>query len=357
MCYINSLMENYIKNLRSKKDITCKNILKKHIGENDMYPLKFKKHFVEKVWGGRAFEKVFNMELPIDKKYGESWEVSSRANRMSYVENGHLRGKNLQELVDIFGEKILGKEVMERFKGKFPLLIKYLDINDRLSVQVHPEDEYALRVEGEFGKSESWYIIEASSDTKLIMGLKEGITKEEFQRKAAAKDFENMFNVISVRKGDFINVRPGLIHASLEGSVLICEIQQNSDTTYRIYDFDRLVEGQLRELHLDKATEVIDYGQKPEVSREDTRAKISLKGAIKQELIRGNYFNIDKLLVEGEFRDEINKNFKVYSILEGEGQIFHSGERYEVKKGDTYFIPAELDIVVSGRIEILKSYL
>lgn len=212
-------------------------------------------------------------------------------------------------------------------------------------------------MEKEFGKSESWYIIEASEDARLIMGLREGITKEEFLAKAKANDFTDMFNIVSVKRGDFINVNPGLVHASLEGSVVICETQQNSDTTYRIYDFDRKVNGVARELHLDKASDVINFNEKPEITTNESREKIALEGAQKEILVRGEYFNIDKLMVEGHFRDEINENFKVYSILEGEGKILHCGREYEVRKGDTYFIPAGLDVSVEGRIEILKSFL
>lgn len=322
-----------------------------------MYPLKFKKCFIEKIWGGRGLEEALDMVLPTADNYGESWEVSSHKNGMSYVESGSLQGKSLQELVDEGGTAFLGEEVYRRFKGKFPVLIKYLDVNDRLSVQVHPSDEYALRVEKEFGKSESWYIIDASDDARLIMGLKEGMTKKEFLVKAGANDFTDMFNIVSVKKGDFINVNPGLVHASLEGSVVICETQQNSDTTYRIYDFDRKVDGVARELHLDKALDVINFDEKPEITSNESREKISLEGATKEVLTRGEYFNIDKLVVEGRFRDELNVNFKVYSILEGEGRILHSGNEYGIKKGDTYFIPAGLDVSLEGRIEVLKSFL
>lgn len=322
-----------------------------------MYPLKFKKCFIEKVWGGRAFEESLGMELPTKANYGESWEVSSHKNGMSYVENGPLQGKSLKELVEEDARGLLGEDIEERFKGKFPLLVKYLDVNDRLSVQVHPSDEYALRVEREFGKSESWYIIEASEDAKLIMGIRDGITKEEFLRKARADDFTDLFNVISVKKGDCINVKPGLVHASLEGSVLMCEIQQNSDTTYRIYDFDRLVDGRKRELHLDKAADVINFDEKPEITTSKSRRAIKLPGADKEELIRCDYFNLDKLTVDGIFKDEVHANLKIYSVLEGEGIIVHSGIEYEIEKGDTYFIPAGMDTSIEGRVEILKSYL
>ncbi len=322
-----------------------------------MYPLKFKKCFIEKIWGGRAFEDVLDMELPENKKIGESWEVSSHKNGMSYVEEGSLKGKSLEELMESLGEELIGKEVYCRFNGKFPVLIKYLDVNDRLSVQVHPSDDYALRVEKEFGKSEAWYIIDASHDAQLIMGLKEGMTKEEFTGKAKAGNFDDMFNVISVKKGDCIYVKPGLVHASLEGSVVICEVQQNSDTTYRIYDFDRVIDGEKRELHIEKAAEVINFDEHPEISTVETRERIILDGAVKEEVVRCQYFNIDRLQVEGVYNDKLSPNFRVYSILDGEGKIIHSGKEYSAKKGDTYFIPAGLEVCIDGKLDILKSFL
>lgn len=322
-----------------------------------MYPLKFKKTLVKKVWGGRKFNTVLNMELPDDNLYGESWEVSSHKGGLSYVENGKYAGKALIDLVNEKKEEILGKEIVERFKGEFPLLIKYLDINDRLSVQVHPSDEYALRVEGEFGKSECWYVMEASEEATLILGIKDGITKELFKEKVDKKEFDGLFNHVKVKKGDFVNLLPGVVHATLEGSILICEVQQNSDKTYRIYDFDRLVDGKLRELHIDKALEVIDFEGKVQITTNETRQKISLLGAEKEELVRGQYFNVDKYLIDGEFEDETNKNFKILSILDGNGEIICNGESYSIEKGDTYFIPAGLKTLIKGKVEVLKSYL
>lgn len=322
-----------------------------------MYPIKFKKCFIDKVWGGRAFETVLGMTLPENRQIGESWEVSSHKNGMSVVENGIFKDITLENLVGKYGAELLGKDVSERFSGKFPLLIKYLDVNDRLSVQVHPSDDYALKVEGEFGKSECWYIIDASEDAKLILGLKGEMTRETFLEKSKNKDFKNMFNEVSVKKGDFINITPGVVHASLEGSVLLCETQQNSDTTYRIYDFDRTVNGVPRPLHLEKAADVINFGEIPVVTSEETRQNIKLRNCVKQELVRCKYFNVDKLKINGIFHDEISENFKVYSILEGEGNIIYNDEKYPARKGDTYFIPANLNISVDGEVEILKSFL
>lgn len=322
-----------------------------------MYPIKFKKCFIDKVWGGRAFETVLGMTLPENRQIGESWEVSSHKNGMSVVENGIFKDITLENLVEKYGAELLGKDVSERFSGKFPLLIKYLDVNDRLSVQVHPSDDYALKVEGEFGKSECWYIIDASEDAKLILGLKGEMTRETFLEKSKNKDFKNMFNEVSVKKGDFINITPGVVHASLEGSVLLCETQQNSDTTYRIYDFDRTVNGVPRPLHLKKAADVINFGEIPVVTSEETRQNIKLRNCVKQELVRCKYFNVDKLKINGIFHDEISENFKVYSILEGEGNIIYNDEKYPARKGDTYFIPANLNVSVDGEVEILKSFL
>lgn len=322
-----------------------------------MYPLKFKKTLVKKVWGGRKFNSILDMELPDESLYGESWEVSSHKGGLSYIENGEYAGCSLVDIINKNKEEMLGEEIVKRFKGEFPLLIKYLDINDRLSVQVHPSDDYALRVEGEFGKSECWYVMEASEDATLILGVKDGVTKDIFKKKVESKDFSDLFNTIKVKKGDFINLLPGVVHATLEGSILICEVQQNSDTTYRIYDFDRLVDGKLRELHLDKALDVIDFEGKVQISTSENRQKISLIGAKKEELVRGEYFNVDKYLIDGIFEDETNSNFKILSILDGVGEIICNNISYSIKKGDTYFIPAGLKTILKGKVEILKSYL
>ncbi|MGL6120892.1 MAG: type I phosphomannose isomerase catalytic subunit, partial [Fusobacteriaceae bacterium] len=177
-----------------------------------MYPLKFNKNLIKKIWGGRSFEDL-GIELVDNELYGESWEVSSHKNGMSIVANGEFAGKSLQELLDNYKENLVGETVYEKYKEKFPLLIKYLDIHDKLSIQVHPDDSYALMTEGEYGKSETWYILDASPDATVIMGVKEGITKENFLKRFENEDFHSIFNIIKVKKGDFINVKPGLVHA------------------------------------------------------------------------------------------------------------------------------------------------
>ena len=322
-----------------------------------LYPLKFKKVFKEKVWGGRALEKIMGIELPDDKNYGESWEISSHINGMGIVENGWLKGRSLQEILEEYKGDIVGNSVYERFGNRFPILLKYLDIHDKLSVQVHPDDEYAMKNEHDLGKSECWHILEASPDAKLIMGLREGITREEFLEKAYRKEFDDIFNIVSVKKGDTIHLKPGLVHATLEGNILICEPQENSDVTYRIYDYERLFNGKLRELNLEKAVEVIDFDGKPEVIHDHAKKIYRIYDGEIEELIREEHFNIDKIRVFGGYKDGKNDNFKILSFLEGEGELNYPGGYYKVKKGETYLIPALIDIVISGELEILKVYL
>lgn len=319
-----------------------------------LYPLKFEKVFIEKVWGGREFEKSLNMILPKDKNIGESWEVSAHPNGMGIVANGDLKGKTLQEILNEYKEKLVGEKVYKEYGTRFPLLIKYLDVNDRLSIQVHPDDEVALKKHNELGKSESWFIMEASKDAKLIMGMKKGITKEEFLEKTAKNDFSGLFEEISVKKGDLIDINPGMVHASLEGSVLFAEIQENSDITYRIYDFDRVENGKKRELHLKDAADVIDFDAKAVIINTDFSNDENRKNIIKKK-----YYSIDKMKINEKFEDVNEKSMIIYSILNGKGKIEYTlnNEKKEVliQKGETVLIPVGIDIELIGELEILRT--
>ena len=314
-----------------------------------LYPLKFKKVLIPKVWGGRNLNKKLGIELPDDRNFGESWEVSSHKNGMSEVENGYLSGRQLQSLLEEFKSELVGEEIYTKYGNRFPLLIKYLDVNDRLSIQVHPSDEYALKNHNELGKCESWFIMYASDDAKLIMGMKKGINKEKFLEKTKNNDFEDLFNVVSVKTGDIIDVIPGSVHASLEGSVIFAEIQENSDITYRIYDFDRLDNGKKRELHLDRAAEVIDFNLIPEVRNTNFK-----DDEIRKNISNTDFYSIDRIKILDEFEDSY-KNMLIYSILEGEGVIEYLGESLKIKKGETVLIPANIKVKVKGSLELLRS--
>lgn len=315
-----------------------------------LYPLKFKKVFIEKVWGGREFEIKLDMKLPENRKIGESWEISAHPNGMSIVENGELAGKTLQEVYDEYKEKLVGNKVYNEYKDRFPLLIKYLDVNDRLSIQVHPDDETALKNHNELGKSESWYIMEASPDAVLIMGMKPGITKKQFLTKAENNDFEGLFEEKTVKKGDFIDIVPGTVHASLKGSVLFAEIQENSDITYRIYDFDRTENGVKRKLHIKESADTIDFDKKVDIVNTDFK-----ENETRKNLIRKKYYSIDKIKINNTFDDRDDESMIIYSILEGKGTITQKDYSLKIQKGESVLVPPRMNVTLKGNFEILRT--
>lgn len=342
-----------------------------------MLPIKLERSLVKKIWGGRSLESL-DISLPDDDKYGESWEVAAHKSCVNSVskdiinilfsnnneelnnykrEYENLTKKNLQELLEEYKDKLVGSEVYEINKNCFPLLIKYLDINDKLSIQVHPADEYAKINENDLGKTECWYIMEASEDAELIIGLEKDITKESFIKSTKENNFQNLFNIVKVKKGDFIFIKPGVVHASIKGSIMICEVQQNSDSTYRIYDFDRLENGKKRDLHLDKAYEVIDYDYFYE--NRNNYFKETNDGLWERTtFVKSNYFSVEHIKVFKEMIEEKMDSFVVLSFLDGNGELYISENSYlKVKKGDTYLIPAETSYKLKGELEILKSYI
>lgn len=315
------------------------------------YPLKFEKIFVEKIWGGRAFEETLHMSLPEDKLYGEAWELSALSQGTSRVAEGVYQGRTLNELVEEFSEEILGKSVVARYGKTFPLLIKYLDINDKLSVQVHPDDRYAMEHEKSFGKAECWYIMKASSDAKLIYGLQSGVSREQFMQKASEGAFEGLFQEVSVKTGDFIYIEPGTVHATLSGSILIAEIQQSSDVTYRIYDFEREdAQGKKRPLHLIQAGEVIAFND-----HSSEREILSTNEKTQQQLLSTEYFNVEKCWVSGEREVSACESFQILSSLSGNATITCEGERVSFCVGETLLIPANCSFQVEGELSFLRS--
>jgi mannose-6-phosphate isomerase len=320
-----------------------------------MYPLKFTKVLKEKVWGGRGFESFLSIPLPAGKSFGESWEVSAHPNGPSVVAEGPWAGKTLPQLMAEHGPALVGRDLYTRFQGQFPLLIKYLDIHDKLSIQVHPDDAYALAHEGEFGKSECWYVLDASPGATLIVGMAPGVDAAAFATRSRAGQWDGLFRHVPVGRGDFLHVTPGTVHASLTGSVLICEVQQNSDTTYRIYDFDRLENGVKRPLHLEKALEVIDFASEPRLFPAGTRPRKPVDGAVIEPLVKDPYYTVERIEVTGSYTEAAEDRFRVYSILEGTGNLVHQGKSYPVKAGETWFLPAGLAVTLSGTTAVLRS--
>lgn len=322
---------------------------------NDFYPLKFKSIFKEKVWGGRDLERLLGKSLPSQNNYGESWEISNYRNNINIVENGKFAGLSLDILLEEYKSKLVGEKVFAKYEKKFPLLIKYLDIHEKLSIQVHPNDEYALKHENAFGKEEAWYVIFADQNAKIVNGLNKNISKETFEENILNGNFSNVFNVVSVQKGDFITIKAGLVHGTIDGSMLVYEVQQNSDTTYRIYDFNRLSNGKLRPLHLASAIDVIDYQCNSKISTEKNRTTERMLNAKIQKLTRNKYFNIDKIEINENYTEPAHENFKIFSAVSGKGKLFSKSECYEISMGDTYFIPPSIDVKINGNVTVLKT--
>lgn len=304
-----------------------------------MYPLKFAPVYQERLWGGTNLKKIFGREFTSDH-IGESWDVSCHSNGMSIVENGYLAGKSLNQLMIEYRDNLMGMKFAEG--ESFPLLVKILDANDDLSIQVHPDDEYAQKVEGEAGKTEAWYVVHAKKDAHIIYGLKGHITKEAFIEAVERNQVCSVIKKVPVKAGDMIYVPSGTVHALLEG-VMVYEIQQNSDTTYRIYDYDRVTkEGKLRELHIDKALDVINFAEQPSCVFTDNR-------------IACQYFSVEKLFVTDELQEETNGQFIIYCVIEGSGEVAYQSHQESLKPGDTVLMPACLEnFTLRGNLRLLK---
>ncbi|MFP4660606.1 MAG: type I phosphomannose isomerase catalytic subunit [Halanaerobiales bacterium] len=322
----------------------------------DLYPLKFNPIYKEKIWGGDKLTKVFNRYLP-NNKIGESWEVAAHPNGTSIIENGIYQGRTITELIDNNTQELLGKAKLNE-DNRFPLLVKILDANAKLSVQVHPDDEYADKVENELGKTEMWYIIDAEPDAKLVYGLKPGTRKEDFSEAIEEGELEKYLNEISVEKGDIFYMPSGTIHAIEEG-ILLAEIQQNSDTTYRVYDWNRVGQnGKPRDLHVEKALDVINFG-KDNIQAKSTPLTIDNTNYRRSFLAACPYFVTEKVDVKNIYElHPGGEKFFIVMNLSGQAGISSNERVYNLSPGDTYFIPADLrSVKIDGLTEMLVSYI
>lgn len=309
-----------------------------------MYPLKFENLYFDKIWGGRDFE-LFRYNLP-KGNIGESWDIACHPHGISIIANGEFKGMSLAKLIELKGDEIIGTKIQ---KDWFPLLIKLINAKDNLSVQVHPNDEYATRVEKEMGKTEIWYVIEAFEDASLVVGTKDNCTVEDFKLAIEDGTLDKYMNKISVKKGDVYFIQSGLIHAIGPG-VIIAEIQQNSDTTYRVYDYNRG-----RELHIAKALDVIDLTLK---SEKIEGISISASGYSKTYLCIDKNFSLELYTVEDSFTENSDiERFYAFTCVEGSGKILYKDGEEDIKIGDSVLIPASLgEYAFTGTMKILKSY-
>lgn len=306
--------------------------------EKSLYPLKFTPIYKTPIWGGNGFKtKLHRTNAP--EKCGESWEISGVKDNVSVVCNGFLAGNDLSELLEVYMGDLVGDSVYEKFGNDFPLLIKFIDANDKLSVQVHPDDDLAAEKHNSYGKTEMWYVLEAEKDAELVCGFNREVSKEEYLAKTTAGSLTELLNYIKVKKDDVFFIPAGRVHA-IGAGIMLAEIQQASDITYRIYDYDRKgADGKPRELHLAQAAEAIDYGFYDNYKTSYRPLMNKTVNAVDCEYFTTNVFRFN-MPVEKDF-PELD-SFIIYMCTEGGCRIEYEGgeDSVTLKKGETVLVPA-----------------
>lgn len=321
-----------------------------------LYPLLLSGVTKSPIWGGTRLPREWNKTAPNGGTVGESWELTVRQKEMCTVQNGAFAGKTVGELLRDYPNELMGKSTFTN--GEFPLLIKFIDAADKLSVQVHPNDAYAARVENDRGKTEVWYIVDADEDAEIICGLADGVGNTAFCDALQKGSFMSILKTQKVHKGETYFIPAGLPHAIGKG-ILIAEIQQNCDLTYRVYDYDRRgADGSLRELHIDKACDVI----RPFTNEEIDAVRYSRGIPTSREVVLCDceYFRVEKLnLCQNAHTLLQNDYLRHLLIIEGNGTIEHNGVLYPFQKGDSILLPADIDdvtLVGSGTVLVSTAY-
>jgi mannose-6-phosphate isomerase len=302
-------------------------------------PLKFKPILKEKIWGGTKLANLLNKQT-LSNNVGESWEIADVDNDVSIVLDGKYQGETLTTLINKYKSSFVGKKAYQSFGNKFPLLIKFIEAKDDLSIQLHPNDEYAIKNEESFGKSEMWYIMQADDDAQLIIGFKEQVNSKTYQKHLKEKTLLKILNSEHVKEGDVYFIPPGRVHAIRSG-VLLAEIQQASDITYRIYDWNRKDKNGIgRELHTKKALEVIDFEVK-----DYYKTKYQIKENQASLMIKCPFFTTNIIEVEGKINvNHFNKDsFVIYLCVSG--NVIFANNDFEIKLnyGETLLIPNSLN--------------
>lgn len=321
-----------------------------------LYPLKFKPILKDKIWGGTKLKNLLNKEAT--EKAGESWELSGVEENISVITNGYLEGNDIQELAEVYMGDLLGQKVFNKFGTEFPLLIKFIDAADDLSIQVHPNDEQAEQRHNSFGKTEMWYVMQADEKASLIAGFNQKVDKELYLNKLQQNKLLDILNTEIVTEGDVYFMPAGRVHAICSGC-LICEIQQTSDLTYRIYDFNRRDdEGNLRELHTDLAVDVIDYNYYDEY-----KSKYAANPNKSENIVSCKYFTTNIIELDDAIERDMNEfdSFIIYMCVEGTAEIVReNAENTTITKGETVLVPAEIAhyyLETSSKAKLLEIYI
>lgn len=312
-------------------------------------PVFLKPVFQERIWGGGKLQELFNYDIP-SQTTGEAWVISAHENGPSIVMNGELQGKSL---VDVWRNypQLFGFETTD---SDFPLLVKILDANDQLSVQVHPDDHYAKELaQKPYGKTECWYILDCEENAEIIIGH-QAQSREEFQQLVTKGEWQKLFQSIKVKKGDFVYVPSGTLHSIGKG-IVILETQQSSDITFRLYDYDRVdPEGKKRELHLEEAMAVMTCPHQQVIQ---DNLKQQLNNLESTRLIEGEYFTVYHWILGGKVEVPLTTGFLLVSVINGSGQIVTEESVSTVKKGDNFIVPATIgEYFIDGNLEMIVSH-
>jgi len=324
---------------------------------NELYPFKFKPIFKDKIWGGRKIKTQLNMDFGNLPNCGEVWVLSGVEDNQTEISNGFLEGNELNELVEVYMGDLVGDSVYRRFGIEFPILVKFIDANDWLSIQVHPDDELAQKRHGCLGKTEMWYIMGADDDSELISGFSEKVDKQGYQEHLNNHTIKEIMNFEKVKKGDVFYMPAGRVHA-LGPGILLAEIQQTSDVTYRIYDWDRIDSaGMMRELHTELALDAIDF----EVYS-DYRSHYEEKLNESVALVESPYFTTNLIHLDKGLRKDYSEldSFVIYICVEGKFTMKTAGSKLNAVMGESVLIPArikEVEIFPDPESRILEVYM
>jgi mannose-6-phosphate isomerase len=324
---------------------------------SELYPLKFEPVLKEKVWGGNALVNRYNKQPSGTTSIGESWELSAIADNQSVISNGFLAGNNIEELIEVYMGDITGDSVFEKFGNEFPLLIKFIEAKEDLSIQVHPGNAMAKERHQAYGKTEMWYILECEKESKIYTGFREGVTREMYQDALSIGNLADLLNVENVEEGDSFFTPSGRVHAIGAGTVLV-EIQQTSDITYRIFDWNRKSSGkEPRELHTDLALDAIDFNAsgKNKIRKDPELNKT-------ENLFSCDFFNTNIIRFNTPlYKDYFSyDSFVVYICIEGEFLIRWDDNSEKVTKGETVLLPAmikEVTLDPLGEARLLEIYI
>ena len=325
--------------------------------DKSLYPLQFTPILKECIWGGERLKTVLGKNI-LTNHCGESWELSGVQDNISTVANGYLKGNNLQELIEIYMADLLGEKIYDRFGIEFPVLIKFIDAHDDLSIQVHPDDRLAYDRHGAFGKTEMWYVMEAGIESGLIVGFNQKMDRKKYMQALEEKKLKEIMNFEKVSSGDVFFIPAGRVHA-IGKDILLAEIQQTSDVTYRIYDWDRTDDsGKPREMHTELALDAIDYSL-----YNSYKTQYQKRFNATSELVKCQYFTTNLVcfdrLIEKDY--QTLDSFVIYICTSGACSIrWGVDESLNIRKGDTVLIPAMLDAIwlePTEATELLEVYM